>query len=319
MGRTQRYGHHEKERWLGASLPSHFLSKGDYTMANANVALVDTAQALSRSDALFGEIGDATTECDVKAALFKVETVKEALKAADMFREKSVMFARYEAYALVRVVEVCGNTDCIKGKYRKLAAEWLFGLSETERDKYVAMCEDGKTIDNVYRCEVYKPMQRSALGDAVADCKDKARNMLRNDGIVSVPAIVNEHVNDFPRAMRQEIANGVREAVRQAGGVGIGDERGTYIDPEKHSTYVSDAIATRISAVARDIESICELSGKCKSMPSFHIKGNGTQISFVDVVYLILSGLGCANVVFDTPSAKKNSVRILKQIAGDVG
>lgn len=287
-------------------------------MANANVALVETAHTLSRPDALFGEIGDATTERDVKAALFKVETVKEALKAADMFREKSVMFARYEAYALVRAVEVCRNTDCIKGKYRKLAAEWLYGLGEADRDKYIAMCEDGKTIDNVYRCEVYKPMQRSALADAVIQCKDKARSMLRADGIVSVPSVVNEYANDFPRAMRKEIVDGVREAVRNAGGVGIGDERGTYIAPEKHSTYVSDAIATRISAVSRDIESICELSGKCESKPTFHIKGNGSQISFVDVVYLILSGLGCARVVFDTPNAKKNSVRILKQIAGDV-
>lgn len=287
-------------------------------MATNDANLVETAGVLTQADSLLNEIGNAATESAIRKALFEIETVREALKAADMFREKSVLFAQYEAFALIKVVEVCGNTDLIKGKYRKLAAEWLVGLTDDERNTYIAMCADGKTIDNVYRDKVYRPMQRIALSDAVSDCKTMARTMLRRDGIVSVPDVVHRHIDNFPRSMRAEIVNGVRDAVRQAGGVGIGDDRGTYIIPDKHSTYVSDALATRIASVARDIESIADLAAKCESKPVFNVKGNGTQITVTDVVYLILAGIGCAEVRFDTPSAKKSSVSILRQIAGDV-
>lgn len=287
-------------------------------MTTHNASLADTAGGLAKADMLLGEIDSATTESAIRKALFQVETVKEALKAADMFRDKSIQFARYEALALIKVVEVCGDTKLISGKYRKLAAEWLVGLTEEERNAYISMCADGKTIDNIYRDNIYRPMQRVALSDAVSDCKDMARTMLRQDGIVSVPDVVQRHINDFPRSMRKDIVNGVRDAIRQAGGVGIGDDRGTYINPDKHSLYVSDALATRIAAVARDIESIADLAEKCESKPVFRVKGNGNQITVTDVVYLILAGVGCAEVIFDSPSAKKSSVSILRQIAGDV-
>ncbi len=271
-----------------------------------------------KADAFMDELDCATSEQDIRKLLFKLDTIKEALRAADMFHEKSIMFAKYEAYALIRAYEVCGSAELIKGKYRKLAAEWLASIDDNERMKYIDMCSDGQTIDNIYRQKIYVPGQRAAMHDAMNDCKAAARDKLRKDGTVSVPDIVHKFGKDFPKSMKSEITDGVRKAVQKAGGVGIGDGRGTYIDPEKDSRYVAEAIATRISAVARDIESIADLSEKCERKPVFHIKGDGTQITFIDVVYLILSGTGCAKVVFDTPSAKKSSVSILRQIAGDV-
>lgn len=274
--------------------------------------------SLTKPDAFLDALDCASDELDIRKLLFELDTIKEALRAADMFHEKSVMFAKYEAYALIKAYEVCGDTELIKGKYRKLAAEWLVSLDATERDEYIAMCADGQTIDNIYRQKVYVPGQRAALHDAVNDCKSAAREQLRKEGTVSVPDIVHKYGKAFPKSMKREITDGVRDAVRRAGGVGIGDDRGTYIDPEKDSRYVAEAIATRISAVARDIESIAELSEKSERKPVFHIKGNGKQITVIDVVYLILSGIGCAEVTFDTPTARKSSVSILHQIAGDV-
>lgn len=273
---------------------------------------------LIKANILDNELGNLQSEQDVRNMLAKLELVKDALKAADQFREQSVKFARYEAYALVRAVEISGDTSLIKGKYRKLAAKWLASLSDEERDEYIDKCNDGKTIDNIYRELVYLPEQRNALGDAVRDCKKKARDELRQNGAVNVPDIVRSQSHKFPKAMVKEITDGVRNAVRDAGGVGIGSNSGIYIDPDKKSAYVSDAIRTRVEAVSRDIEGIADLAKRCESKPVFHIKGSGSQISFMDVTYMILAGVGCALVQFDSPTAKKQSVSILRQIAGDV-
>lgn len=263
-------------------------------------------------------IGFVQDEQDVLDALAKLNMVKEALKQADRFRDESVKFARYEAYALVRAVEISGSAKLIKGKWRKAAAEWLASLSEEERESYVLLCNDGKTIDNVYKEVVALPQQREKLAEAVSTCKTVAREELRKTGMVVVPHIVRSHSAEFPKSMLKEITDGVRAAVRDAGGVGIGDENGTYIDPERESRYVSDAIATRINAVVRDIEGIADLASRCESKPEFHIKGSGKQLSFADVTYIVMAGVGCADVSFDTGNAKKAAVSLIKRIAGDV-
>jgi len=264
------------------------------------------------------QIANLQTVEECRDMLAKLDYAKSALEAADQFREKSVLYAQCEAFALVRVVEIAGNTDLIPGKYRKLAAEWLASLDEADRAEYVSLCSDGKTIENVYKEIVYKPAQRSALANTVKDCKKQAREQLRNSGAVNVPNIVRAHSHEFPKSMLKEITDGVRSAVRDAGGVGIGGNTGIYIDPDKKSEYVSDAIQTRIEAVARDIEGIADLANRSESKPVFHIRGDGDQLSFVDVTYMILAGTGCVRVSFDTPRAKKRSTSLLRQIAGDV-
>jgi len=275
-------------------------------------------QSIMTADAILVNIGDATSKQEILDVLAQLNMVKEALKAADRFREESVKFARYEAYALVRVMEISGDSSLIKGKWRKATAEWLAGMTQDKRDEYIAMCSDGKTIDNIYRELIAIPQQRNELAQAVAECKSIARKELKESGIVVVPRIVREHSNRFPKSMMREITDGVRSAVRDAGGVGIGDDNGTYIDPDKESNYISDAIATRISAVVRDVEGIADLANRCESKPTFYIKGDGTRLSFADVTYLIMAGVGAAEVRFDTGGARKAATAMLRRIAGDV-
>jgi hypothetical protein len=274
--------------------------------------------SIARADDLRFELGDNASEQDVRAALAKIEVVREALKAADMFRDQSVKFAKYEAYALVRAYEITGDSTIIKGKWRRLAAEWLANMSIQERDKYIELCSDGKTIDNVYKELVALPEQRNAVAMTVEKCKKDAREQLLENGMVSVTNIVARHSDSIPRSMRRDITDGVRKYVMKAGGVGIGDSNGTYIDPDSNNRYVGDAVATRIDAVVRDIESIADLVKRCQSKPNFAIKGNGSSISFADVTYMILAGVGCASVSFDSSEAKRSAVAILRQVAGDI-
>lgn len=273
---------------------------------------------LVKVDAIFSSIESIVTEEEMREAIKQLDVLKSLLEAADRFREESVKFARCEAHALARAVEIMGNTSLIKGKWRKLAAEWLANMDPSERETYIAKCSDGKTIDNIYKEMIYEPAQRSALGDAVSACKVTARNMLRTDGVVNVQEIVRKHSARFPKSMLKEITDGVRAAVRDAGGVGIGDNTGVYIDPDKESNYISDAIAVRVEAVSRDMESIADLASRCESKPTFCIKGSGETISYVDLLYITLACVGCAHVSFDSSSAKRSTIRVMRSIVGDM-
>ena len=270
---------------------------------------------------IYGELDSVTSiedENGVIRVLSQLAAVKDALDMADAFRERSVEFARYEAYALVRAVEICGDTHLIKGKWRKLAAEWLVSLGDDERLSAIEMCVDGMTIDNVYKKQVAEPQLKDELASAVSECKNEAREELRKNGVVNISKIVSKQSNKFPRSMRHDITDGVRNAVRKAGGVGVGDDTTTYIDPDRATPRVADAIACKIQAVAIDIESIADLAQRSVSKPSFVIRGDGNSLGFCDVTYLILAGIGCASVSFENAKAKKNAVSVIRQIVGDI-
>lgn len=272
---------------------------------------------LAKFAAFTEELGDAESELDVKSFLSKLKGIRAVLEAANKFREQSVKYAQYEAYALIRAFEVCGDTHLIEGgKYRKLAAEWLAGLSDDDRLKYIAMCKNGKTIDNVYKSQVYTPEQRNALASAVHDCKKEARDQLRETGVVVIRDVVMKYESSFPKSMVKDIANGVRHAVLDAGGTGLGD--GTFIDPDKRSRDISSAIANKIDAVVNDISCIADLSQRAESKPIFCIRGNGKKLGMLDITYIILAGIGCAELKFDSYEAKKNACSIIYQIVGDV-
>ena len=294
-------------RGPGASSRPHQAVREGYHMSE----IVKAGPSLS-------DLGEVHTESEVRRVLAQLELIKDALKAADMFRDQSVRYARYEAYALVRAVEISGDGRLVKGKWRRQAAEWLAAMPEDERERWIAKCEDGKTIDNVYKDAVFIPEQRDALGRATSECKGEAVERLRSSGAVNVQSVISRYRREFPKSMMREITDGVRSAVKSAGGVGIGDGGGTYIDPDKNSDLVADAIRSRIDAVVRVIESIADLASRCESKPVFHIRGCANEVNFGDVTHMILAGVGCATLHFDTPAAKRNAASILRQIAGDM-
>ena len=272
----------------------------------------DTTDIVKTIDII--DIESIEGEEDVLRAFSQLKVVEEALKAADRFRSESVKFAMYEAHALVRAVEICGDSHLIKGKWRKKAAEWLVEMDEQTRMKYIAECKNGMTIDVVYKKLVHDPEMRAALDTAVTECKQLAVERLKSDGMVVVPEIVRSRSSDFPRSMLSEITDGVRDVVRKHGGVGIGDDNGTYVDTESNSSYIGDAIATRITAVSRDIESLADLSARCESKPTYVVKGDGTRLGFCDITYIILAGVGCANVRFASAKAKKEAEALIRQV-----
>ena len=269
-------------------------------------------------EATLGDMGVIRDEEELREYMSRLRYVKDVLEAADMFRKESVRFAQYEAYALIRAVEIAGNADLVKGKYRKMAAEWLCGLSDDERQEAIGLCVDGKTIDNVFKETVYNPRQRLELSSAIKSCKEEAQSELKDKGIVIIPNVVRKYQNKFPRSMVRDITNGVREAVRGSGGVGLGDSNGTYVDPDRESYRVKCAITTRIDAIVRDMESVVDLVDRCRSKPVFTICSDGDELGFTDITYLIMAGVGCVNVKFDNGKSRKCAIKILRQVVGDI-
>ena len=271
------------------------------------------------TDKLLSAIHSSESMEEIEHLLTQIQAYKAAAQAADEFRHQSVLFAKYEAMALIRVVEIGhGDLSVIKGKWRKAAALWLFGLSQEEREKAIAGCDNGLTIDNYYRKNVVIPDQKRELANAIVDCKNKAKQQLRDKGIVSVSSIAAEVSHKFPRAMRHEVTEGIREAVRKSGGVGIGDESGYYVDPDKKSEYVGAAIKTRVLSIAKDMESIVDLAERCQSKPTLPIKGDGKSLSYAEIVYITMACLGCASLQFKTSNARRYAKQIMVQILNEV-
>lgn len=95
---------------------------------------------------------------DAVKILKQIDALKTALESVEMFRSQSVMYARLEAEALIKVVDL-GGLNKLRGAHRA-TANWLAELDDNTREKYISMCLEGLTIDQVYKREVGAPREK---------------------------------------------------------------------------------------------------------------------------------------------------------------
>lgn len=228
---------------------------------------MDGIELASISSAI-GQIESINSIEEVENAIKSIATIKKVLEAADKFREQSIKFAKLEATALIRAVEL-GAINKIKGLYRKRTAEWLYGLPEEERQKYIEMCSDGMTIDKVFRREVGNAEDLAYALESVEYSEEKIIEKLKEDGIVKIDTFSRIVRDKIPNAKTAEdLIDGCRGRIRKAGGVGLNDEDQTYIMPSKKefgNHMVSDAISQRVRGVIKDISNIITLSTETNS------------------------------------------------------
>lgn len=229
----------------------------------------------------------------------QIAALKTALEAVDQFREKSVLYARLEAEALVRVCELGGSKQ-IKGK-RRHVAEWLYGLSENEREKYIAMCADGLDIVWIYKREVENEQKLSSTLDSLIQQRGWLVDDLHEVGMVNMTDFANEvRRSGIPEAVARDIIDGTRDKLRGAGGIGVGDE-GVYVLPgvAKNSEEVKKAILLRFESIRRDMQRIAEIrkaSGVVMSYKDFEsnvgamLRGQGDW--FICHILIAFSDIG---------------------------
>lgn len=217
------------------------------------------------------EFAEISQIIDIEAILAKVKQIdalKAALDSVGKFHENAIRYARLEAAALIRVVEL-GGIAGLRGYHRKVA-EWLSGLSEDERERHIRMCGEGLTIDQVWKREVHDEMKVRQQLDYVKFLRQDIIEEAKSNGIVSLSAFSKSVHDHIEGQMAEDIIDGTRNSLRKMGAVGIGDDNGTYVMPKpENEAYVKQAILTRFDSVNNDLENIMKISKAAKVKMSY--------------------------------------------------
>lgn len=190
----------------------------------------------------------------------QIDALKVALDSANAFRENAIKYAILEAEALVRVIEL-GGTKKLRAPHRD-TAEWLASMSEAERDKYINMCGEGLTIDQVYKREFGDELKMRIKLDNLNFERETLIRYVGEYGYVDLHDYcqkVRSTAQDYKLA--NDIIDGTRNALRKAGAVGIGHKSLTYVMPtvdNKEDVY--EAVFMRIKSAILDLESVKEIA-----------------------------------------------------------
>lgn len=194
--------------------------------------------------------------------LCKVELLETALKQAKVFKENSVYYAKLHAQALLKVVDLGGDNQLPRNGYTKKAAMWLYDMVDSEREKYISMCADGLSIEQVYKREVADVEKAERKNNRLDDLREKVLDECAHKGVVSLDDYKNsvaEVLND--RSLEFDVIDGTRGALRKMGAVGVDPTSNVYVMPTPDNEYyVKRAILTRIKSVYHDILNICALT-----------------------------------------------------------
>lgn len=225
---------------------------------------------------------------NILSLIKKIDALKVALQAADTFRAQSVKYAKLEASALVRVSEL-GGTGKLRG-FRRKTAEWLYELSEEERNKYISMCEDGLTIEQVYKREVGNNQALNKKIERIEWEQEDLIDECKETGIVDIKQFsdnVREAFKFEHQSLGRDIIDGTRKRLRNAGAVGIGYE-GIYVMPHsENADGVKKAIALRYESICKDFGRIREIAKASGVKMSYAEFDNGANWAFANKPYII--------------------------------
>lgn len=195
----------------------------------------------------------------------QIDALKTALESVDCFRTQSVIYARLEAEALIKVVEL-GGLNKLKGNHRATAG-WLVSLPDDEKEKYLVMCSEGLTIDQVYKREVGAAKEKIKQISFLKEMRKEMIAELETDGITDITPFANHARKVFwdDLSTANDLINGARNIIRKAGGVGIGGETGVYVTTSKGTQEeIKKAILVRFESVRRDLEQIQSIAAASK-------------------------------------------------------
>lgn len=253
---------------------------------------------------------------EMKMIFAKLEALKLALEAADMFYEASVQYAQLEAYALIRAVELSdGKMPILTGrnKYnRAKSAVWLFNMTEQERLKIIEMCKDGKTIVAIYK-EITAPTDKEVAKKIRKQICEEMFDDLDRNGVCCINR-VEKLFKKIPNPLKNDVKDGIRNELLKKGAVGLGDKNGTYIIPTNQSNEVYQALQTRLHSIQFDYLNFLSIAEKCDVKPIFKVTESPNQYVSICGIILILAGYEKAIRLSCFPSAKSQVKRYLDEI-----
>lgn len=228
---------------------------------------MSNALTTAQSGELMNLIQNTKTIEDMKMVLAKLDGLKEALKKADFFHEQSVKFAQLEALALIRIVELGGLSKIREfdgNSSRRKVAEWLHDLNDEERNRYISMCQDGLTIQQVWKREVYASSRMEKARNVCEYKIDQFISQLDEYGWVDISGIRNHLVESCLLDMKsaEDLSQGIRRRLIKHGASGVGRNTNVYImpgicDEDEPKRW---AILNSMVSIVRDLNSLAKKS-----------------------------------------------------------
>lgn len=205
----------------------------------------------------------------------QIDALKVALESVDAFREQSILYAQLEAEALLKVVEL-GGIKSLRQPHRA-TAEWLSKLHTDDLARYLQMCNDGLTIDAVYKREVGNDAKLREKIDFLQGQRDWLIDDLREHGIVDIRQYADEVKRTFcvsNPSLASDIIDGTRNRLRKAGAVCIGANSYIYVkrNPD-NADKIEQAILLRYQSIINDfacIKAIMKEAHVTMSYKQFH-------------------------------------------------
>lgn len=266
---------------------------------------------LIATNALLDKIHKCQDLAEAVDFIKQIDALKVALESVKQFRENAIRYARLEAEALIRVVSL-GGLDQLRGYHRK-AAKWLVELSDADKEKYISMCEEGLTIDQVWRREIGENEKLSEKINEANVYRKWAIEEIQEAGIVDLTEYQNsvkKALAAFPDVARDMI-DGTRRELRKIGAVGIGGNSCVYVMENSGFTEeIKKAIKLRFESIIDDftsIKEICETSEIKLSYKDLY-DGNFLGIGRPCNAYLVplLTALGHMGIFTDSQELVEN-------------
>ena len=220
---------------------------------------------VQESTSLITELYNIQTVDEIKAFISKLSLLKDLMVEADTFRAQSIKYAKLEAYALIKAAELGAlRKSGVRINRRYETALWLSSLAEEEREKYIAMCDEGMTIDQIWYREHGKERQLEKNLSALNFQKQFIFADLKKNGIVSLSPFAEQAYDTLrDEKLARTIVMGLRNEMLSSGAVGVGDNTLEYILPSaSNQGKIQLAIENRIKSIKRDIMSLNKLIAK---------------------------------------------------------
>lgn len=257
---------------------------------------------MAKGDILLKQIESIPSLEELKLVIAQLEGLKTALKKAQRFREESIKFAKLEAATLIKVVELGGLGE-LKG-HNKEAAQWLYEMADSERQKYIDMCEDGLTIGQVWKREVKDQKKLSQIIDSTQAWMKDIVDEVKQEGIVDLSAFDNS-LRDYilNKDLATDMSQSMRRKLLAAGAIGVGNESKIYVMPESNNTdEVKNAILQRFEDVCEEMDKVYEIAKVSKAQISYKdlIQGGMWNLEYGSPwkIHLIIA-LSRTNVIYD--------------------
>lgn len=214
---------------------------------------------------------DSIESCDSLEEIInkirQLEAIKAALIAAKRFNERSCLYARLEAEALIKVIELGGEKE-LKG-YKRKAAVWLFEMPIDERQGIVSQCGEGITLAQLFKILVADEEKLDRDVEMANIYKAAAIKELKDSGIVDFDRYskwIREKVAPHDPQLAADMVDGLRAKLREEGGHGT--REGVYvvadIENYNHVVELRKALKTKlenIQAVLYSMEEFSRITG----------------------------------------------------------